>query len=176
MLNYKKYIKEVQDFPKEGVSFKDISPLLADWQTFETAIVQMGNLYRQRVRTLGVHAELHVDHWVGIDARGFLFAGALSYAFGGGIVMCRKSGKLPPAVIGMEYNLEYGKDSLEIKPGKGNVIIVDDVLATGGTLQTVNQLCKSAGYDVIGNLVLIDLQYIPRPSFNLEVKSLIQYE
>jgi|TARA_Y100000034_G_scaffold93102_1_gene112635 adenine phosphoribosyltransferase len=169
MLDYKKYINEVLDFPKRGISFKDISPLLADKKVFKQVINEMGNLV--------ANTWLDVpDYWIGIDSRGFLFAGALSYAFGGGVVMCRKSGKLPPTVVHLEYDLEYGQDSLEIKPGKGKVVIVDDVLATGGTLQTVNQLCETAGYDIIDNLVLIDLLYIPRTSFNLEVKSLIQYE
>jgi len=91
-------------------------------------------------------------------------------------VMCRKGGKLPPTVVHLEYGLEYGNDSLEIKPGTGKVVIVDDVLATGGTLQTANQLCETAGYEVVGNLVLIDLLYIPKTFSNLKVKSLIQYE
>ena len=170
MLNYKKYINEVLDFPKKGISFKDISPMLAESSVYKSVIVEMGEI------VLKNGASREVDYWVGIDSRGFLFASSLAFAYGGGVVMCRKEGKLPPAVIGMEYALEYGKDTLEIQPGKGRVVIVDDVLATGGTLQTANQLCKTAGYEVVDNLVLIDLQYIPRPSFNLEVKSLIQYE
>jgi len=169
MLNYKTYINEVPDFPKVGISFKDISPLLADRAVFKKVIDDMGNLVAQTWMDVP-------DYWVGIDSRGFIFASALSYAFGGGVVMCRKAGKLPPAVVHLEYDLEYGQDSLEIQPGKGKVVIVDDVVATGGTLQAANQLCKTAGYDVISNLVLIDLLYIPRTSFNLEVKSLIQYE
>ena len=171
MLNYKKYIKEVQDFPKEGISFKDISPLLSDRAVFKRVIDEMGNLV----------APTWMDvpkYWVGIDSRGFLFASALSYAFGGGVVMCRKEGKLPPSVISLSYETEYSTDKLQIKQGSGTVVVVDDVLATGGTLQTTKDLCCLAGYDVIDVMVLIDLQYIPRwDGFLLEdVKSLIQYE
>ena len=165
----KKYINEVPDFPKVGISFKDISPLLADRTVFKKVIDDMGNLVAPTWMDVP-------DYWVGIDSRGFIFASALSYAFGGGVVMCRKGGKLPPTVVHLEYGLEYGKDSLELKPGTGEVVIVDDVLATGGTLQTTNQLCETAGYVVVDNLVLIDLLYVPRVSFDLEVKSLIQYE
>ena len=170
MLNYKKYIKEVQDFPKEGISFKDISPLLSDRTVFKKVIDEMGSLV----------ASTWMDvpkYWVGIDSRGFLFASALSYAFGGGVVMCRKKGKLPPAVISLSYETEYSTDTLQIKQGSGTVVVVDDLLATGGTLQTTKDLCCLAGYDVIDSLVLIDLQYIPRcGGFLLEdVKSLIQY-
>jgi adenine phosphoribosyltransferase len=91
--------------------------------------------------------------------------------------MCRKAGKLPPPVIRKRYQLEYGTEWIEMKEGNGTAVIVDDVLATGGTLQATNDLAKMVGYDVVDNLVLIDLQYLPRLEiFDLEVKSLIQYE
>ena len=162
---FKDYITEVPDFPVEGVNFKDISPLLANEEAFDNCIEDMGGL-----------VEIP-DYWIGIDARGFLFASALSIYFGGGIVMCRKTGKLPPPVTRKRYQLEYGTEWIEMKEGKGTAVIVDDVLATGGTLQATNDLAKMVGYDVIDNLVLIDLQYLPRvEDFNLEVRSLIQYE
>jgi adenine phosphoribosyltransferase len=125
------------------------------------------------------------DCWIGIDARGFIFASALSIYFGGGIVMCRKGGKLPPTVFSHSYGTEYSEDTIQIKRGSGTAVIVDDVLATGGTLQAANYLAGTAGYDVIDNLVLIDLLYVTRvittvgdgaKEFDLEVKSLIQYE
>ena len=169
-MNYKDYITEVPDFPVEGVNFKDISPLLADVEVFEKCIEDMGDM-----------VEIP-DYWIGIDARGFIFASALSIYFGGGMVMCRKAGKLPPTINGKtlfsySYETEYSKDTVEIKGGSGTVIIVDDVLATGGPLKATNYLAETAGYDVIDNLVLIDLQYVPRvEDFDLEVKSLIQYE
>ena len=165
MSGYKDYITEVPDFPIKGVNFKDMSPLLADGIKFEEVVADMGRLVK------------NPDYWVGIDARGFIFASALSMVFGGGVVMCRKKGKLPPPVEQRSYNLEYGTSTLEMKSGSGTAVIVDDVLATGGTLRSTNHLAPQSGYDVIDNLVLIDLQYVPRvDNFDLEVKSLIQYE
>ena len=167
-MSYKDLITEVSNFPKDGISFKDISPLLADEQTLRSAIVEMGDLVDA--------GHNPPDYWVGIDARGFIFASALAVYFGGGVVMVRKKGKLPPPTKSYGYKTEYSEDTLEIKEGTGDVIIVDDVLATGGTLQVVNDLCESAGYQIKDNLVLIDLEYVPRVKwFNTEVKSLIQY-
>ena len=168
----KDYIDEVLDFPQDGISFKDISPLLANSKLFKEVIANMGNLLSKVP-----------DYWIGIESRGFLFAPALAYKFGGGVVMCRKDGKLPPTVLSYSYKTEYSEDTLQIKQGNGKVVIVDDVLATGGTMLATNYLCKTAGYDVVDHLVLIDLKYIPLTEqsthlgkFNLEVKSLIQYE
>ena len=117
------------------------------------------------------------DYWVGIDARGFIFASALSIYYGGGVVMCRKKGKLPPPTRTLGYDTEYSKDVLELKEGSGEVVIVDDVLATGGTIQTVNKLVEKAGYNVVGNIVLINLRYVPRiDNFDLTVRSVVEYE
>ena len=162
---YKEYIKEVIDFPKKGISFKDISPLLANEEVFKSAIRDMG----KRVRI--------PDYWVGIDARGFIFASALSMYYGGGLVLCRKKHKLPPPKNWQSFNIEYGTRTLEMRDGEGEVVIVDDVLATGGTLQATNWLAEKSGYDVVGNIVLIDLKYVPRDNiFDLNVKSLVTYE
>ena len=162
-MKYKDYITEVQDFPKSGISFKDISPLLANNSVFTDAIWEMSRLVGFRP-----------DYWVGIDSRGFIFASALSNHTGGCIIMCRKPGKLPPPVVSEKYELEYGIDSLEIKPGSGKVVIVDDVYATGGTMKAVEELCKKAGYDVISKLVLVDLLYLHNKDET--IKSLVQYE
>ena len=158
-MNWKEYINEVPDFPKPGVSFKDISPLLKSIRFLE-AISEMKKLVP------------NPQYWVGIDSRGFIFASALSNTFGG-LIMCRKKGKLPPPVISQEYSLEYGTDTLEIQPGNGTVVIVDDVYATGGTMNAVEQLCQKAGYIVIDKLVLIDLKFLHEPT---NIKSLIQYD
>ena len=167
--DWKAYIKEVPDFPKEGISFKDISPLLSYQDVFRSAIVTMGD------KTIGENKP--PDVWIGIDARGFLFAGALATYFGGGVVMWRKKGKLPPPTIDTEYNTEYSFDFISIKEGSGSAIIVDDVLATGGTLEATNRVAGLAGYDVIDNVVLVDLKYVPRiDNFNLDVKSVVSYE
>ena len=170
---FKDYITEVPNFPVKGVNFKDISPLLADQETFKSVIVGMGKLVG-----IGIHYDgKPPDYWIGIDARGFLFASALSIQFGGGVVMCRKAGKLPPTVFSHSYSTEYSEDTIQIKQGSGTADVVDDVLATGGTLNATNYLAGMAGYDVVDNLVLMDLLYLTKiKTFNLEVKSLIQYE
>ena len=173
-MSYKNYITEVMDFPKKGISFKDISPLLADQETFRSARVEMGGLL-DNIRDYNNRGV--PEYWIGIDARGFIFASALAVYFGGGVVMCRKKGKLPPPVVSESYSLEYDTSTLEIKDGKGTAVIVDDVLATGGTLRAVNVLANKAGYDVKENLVLIDLKYVPKVvDLNLKVRSLISYE
>ena len=164
-MSYKNFIKEVEDFPSEGVNFKDLSPLLADQETFRSALVDMGG----RVRL--------PDYWIGIDSRGYLFSSGLATYFGGGVVCARKEGKTSGEFVSKTYDLEYGTATLELQPGNGEVVIVDDVLATGGTLKAVNELAELAGYDVVGNLVLVDLKYVTRvDDFNLNVKSLIRYE
>ena len=164
MDGYKRFIKEIPDFPIKGVNFKDISPLLADEETFRSALVDMG----RRVR--------NPDYWIGIDSRGYLFSSGLATYFGGGVICARKEGKTAGDKISISYDLEYGSATLEMQEGEGQVVIVDDVLATGGTLQATNDLAKQAGYTVVGNLVLVDLKYVPRvDNFNLDVRSIIQY-
>ena len=178
---FKDYITEVPDFPEEGVNFKDISPLLANNEVLSEVINRMGALIidvsEDASGPRASRGRKPPDYWIGIDSRGFLFASALAFHWGGGVVMCRKEGKLPPPVTRKRYQLEYGTEWIEMKEGTGTAVIVDDVFATGGTLQATNDLAKMVGYDVIDNLVLIDLQYLPRvEDFNLEVRSLIQYE
>ena len=166
-MSYKDFIKEVPDFPIEGVNFKDISPLLADQETFRSALVDMGGHFDDDLP----------NYWIGIDSRGYLFSAGLGTYFGGGVVCARKEGKTSGEFVSKTYDLEYGTATLELQPGNGEVVIVDDVLATGGTLKAVNELAELAGYDVVGNLVLVDLKYVTRvDDFNLNVKSLIRYE
>jgi adenine phosphoribosyltransferase len=159
-MDYKTLINEIPNFPIEGISFKDISPLIQS-KYFKEIVEKMKGLVDKP------------DYWVGIDSRGFIFASAIAYSNEDGLIMCRKKGKLPPPVITQNYELEYGIDTLEIHPGKGKVIIVDDVYATGGTMKAVEKLCKKAGYEVIGKLVLIDLKFLHKDT---DIKSLIQYE
>tara|TARA_Y100000768_G_scaffold343118_1_gene288606 strand:- start:120 stop:629 length:510 start_codon:yes stop_codon:yes gene_type:complete len=166
--DYKFLITDVKDFPIKGVSFKDISPLLAS-PLFKNVVHEMGDLV------------LKPDFWVGVESRGFIFASALAVEFGGGVVLCRKPGKLPGKIVTKSYDTEYSSDQLSLQIGTGSVVIVDDVLATGGTLATVNKLCSSAGYNIQDHLVLIDLKYVPRSNYYLDkkiktVKSLIRYE
>jgi adenine phosphoribosyltransferase len=156
----KNEIVEVENFPIPGVNFKDISQLLKS-KYFKEAIKLMG----EKV--------VVPDYWIGIESRGFIFASALSMHYGGGLVLCRKKNKLPPPKIALEYQLEYGTDILEIKQGQGKVIIVDDVLATGGTMNAAEQLALNAGYSVMDKLVLINLKFL---NSDLTIKSLIDYE
>ena len=166
-MSYKDYIKEVKDFPIEGVNFKDISPLLADQETFRSALVARGGHFDDDLP----------NYWIGIDSRGYLFASGLATYFGGGVVCARKEGKTPGDFVKKTYDLEYGTATLELQPGEGEVVIVDDVLATGGTLQAVNELAETAGYNVVGNLVLVDLQFVPRvENFDLSVRSVVKYK
>jgi|TARA_B100000212_G_C27188076_1_gene453365 adenine phosphoribosyltransferase len=164
---YEDLITEIPDFPIEGVNFKDISPLLSDQEAFRSALVDMG----RRVRL--------PDYWVGIDSRGYLFASGLATYFGGGVICARKKGKTPGDIVSVSYDLEYGSATLEMQKvgmGGGEVVIVDDVLATGGTLKATNELAEKAGYAVVGNLVLIDLKYVPRvDNFDLDVRSVVSY-
>jgi adenine phosphoribosyltransferase len=150
----KERIRDVPDFPQPGITFKDITPLLADPIAFSTVIdlivVQFGRG--------------SVDKVVGIEARGFILASPVAYHFGAGFVPVRKAGKLPWETQSAEYELEYGSETLEIHtdafhPGE-RVLIVDDVLATGGTAQATAGLVESAGAKVIGIAFLIELSFL----------------
>ena len=180
-MNYKNLqdlIRDVPDFPQEGISYKDITTLLKDPTGLKDAIGAMLRPFE------GVEVELVV----GIESRGFILATPMAIELGCGFIPVRKPGKLPAETLRLDYDLEYGTDAVEIhadaiEPGQ-KILVVDDVLATGGTLMAVNQLCEEAGYEVAGNLVLIDLEYVPRvkknwpqnnKDFDLEVKSLVQY-
>jgi adenine phosphoribosyltransferase len=167
-MNLKNFVNNVPNWPKRNIAFKDISPLLRDHDAFTHAIEKMHPLVEK------------VDYWIGIESRGFMFAGALAQLFGGGMIMMRKSGKLPPPVISEEYALEYGSDKLEIHKGSGNVVIVDDVIATGGTLRAANSLCEQAGYTVLGCAILIDLVHVhqqdPFTINDKPVHSVLQYK
>tara|TARA_A100000164_G_C21819535_1_gene729646 strand:+ start:563 stop:1090 length:528 start_codon:yes stop_codon:yes gene_type:complete len=175
-MSYKDFITEVPNFPKDGIDFKDISPLLADQETFRSALVDMGGHFDDNLP----------DYWIGIDSRGFTFAAGLATYFGGGIVCARKEGKLPNASCKESYELEYGTATLEMQHNGYDIhnpktaVIVDDVLATGGTMLATNKLAYQAGYDVIGRVVLVDLKFIPKiarlQANDMEVKSVIVYE
>ncbi len=154
MEELKKAIRDVPDFPKEGILFKDITPLLQDGNVFKQAIDAMAERF----------ADHTVDVVVGVEARGFIFASALAYKLGAGLVIVRKPGKLPYTTYQATYELEYGTDSLEIhqdavKPEQ-NVLIVDDLLATGGTVKATAELVKKFDANIIGILFLIELAFL----------------
>ena len=160
---FKQYIESIQNFPKEGILFRDIQPLLEDSEMFFDAIYEMSML---------INLE-QVDYFVGIDSRGFIFASALALQNNKGFKMIRKEGKLPNTLLhGVKYDLEYGSATIEMKPGTGKVVIVDDVYATGGTMDAAAELCKSAGYNVIDKVCLLDIGIVK----GHDVKCLVTYE
>ena len=150
MIDFKDYIEDVQDFPKEGILYRDIQPLLEDEEVFYDSIYELGEFVDKE----------EVDYFVGIESRGFIFASALAAINLKPFKMIRKSGKLPDrnhVLHQVEYDLEYGSATIEMKPGKGKVVLVDDVYATGGTMEAAEELCKMSGYEVIGKLCLVDI-------------------
>ncbi len=154
MLDLKSLIREVPDFPKPGINFYDITTLLKDSRGLAAVIDELRQNY------LGQH----IDVVLGIEARGFIFAPAVAYALGAGFVPVRKPKKLPAAVEAVEYDLEYGTDRLEIhqdaiQPGQ-KVLIVDDVLATGGTAAAVSSLVQRLGGDLMGLAFVIELDFL----------------
>ena len=168
----KEFIRSIPDFPKKGIVFRDITTLLQNKSSFERSINLMFEHFRDR----------KIDKVVGIEARGFIFAGALAYRLGAGFVPVRKPRKLPFQTIRQEYQLEYGTDTLEMHTdaiGKGeNVLIVDDLIATGGTLQATCKLVERSGGNLIALACLIELSFLnARDRFpNLEIYSLMNYE
>lgn len=147
-------IRDVPDFPKSGIVFKDITPLCADPAAFKHFVDALVHHYRP----------LKPDVIVAVDARGFLFGGALAYELGIGVVLVRKAGKLPADTIRADYDLEYGSASLEmhvdaIKPGQ-KVVVIDDLLATGGTVEATLNLCRKQQADIIGCAFLVELAFL----------------
>lgn len=150
----KQFIKDVEGFPIEGVTFRDITPLLSDYAAFQNAVDEMVILMDENFKS---------DLVAGIEARGFIFGAAVASLDGKGFVPIRKIGKLPPPTISLASVKEYGEDIIEVKPNDmavKNIVIVDDVLATGGTLKAAEELLTKAGYNVLGAVTLIDLTYL----------------
>lgn len=165
------YIRDVPDFPKPGILFKDITPLLGDYKAFQASIEGIAEHY----------AEERIDAIAAAEARGFLFAAPLALALKAGLVPIRKPGKLPHAKVSFDYQLEYGSDRLEmhsdaLQPGH-RILMVDDVLATGGTMKTCCRLVESTGAEIAGCAFLIELKFLNGRSVLSEfpVFSLISY-
>lgn len=169
-VNLRNYIRDVPDFPKPGIVFKDITPLLADGDAFSAAISELACFVPQ-----------DVDAIVGIESRGFIFGAALAQQLGLGMVPVRKPGKLPADVHGIDYELEYGMDRLEIHrdalSSGHSVVIVDDLLATGGTAKATVDLIEALGAKVAACLFVIELGFLKGRSrlSHVPVSSLISY-
>jgi adenine phosphoribosyltransferase len=164
-------VRDVADYPTEGVVFKDITPMLGDATAFGQAVSGMVEQF----------SGVAVDRVVGVEARGFIFGAAVAYSIGAGFVPVRKAGKLPWAVVREEYELEYGTDKLEvhrdaIRPGE-RILVVDDVLATGGTAAATATLVETLGGVIAGLGFLLELEKLGGRSKlgDRPVRSLLQY-
>src|SRR5690625_227883 len=171
-MDFKQHIKIVQDWPQEGVQFKDITPLMANGEAFKAAVDKIVTYAKEK----------QVDVIVGPEARGFIIGCPVAYELGLGFIPVRKKGKLPREVIEADYGLEYGKNTLTIhkdaiKEGQ-RVLVTDDLLATGGTIEATIKLVEQLGGVVVGCAFLIELGYLDGMSklANYDVLTLMKYE
>lgn len=167
-----RHIREVPDFPEPGVSFKDVTPLIEDGPTFHTAVEEMARATEAKDYSRVLSA----------DARGFVFGAALAYQAKRGLILARKPNKLPRKTVSASYDLEYGSNTLEVHadaiPAGMRVLVVDDLLATGGTARAMCQLVENAGGVVAGIAFLIELRYLGGRELltPYEVISLLAYD
>ncbi len=172
MENLKKIIREVPDFPKEGINFYDITTLLQNADGFKQTIDALVEQVKDE----------KIDTVIGIESRGFIFGTPVAYQLGAGFVPVRKPNKLPWDKVSVSYDLEYGQDTLEIHKdavgARHRVLIVDDLLATGGTAKAVTELVEQLGGEIVGLLFLVELNFLGgRAKFDgYNVKSLIKYD
>lgn len=153
-MNLSSYVRTIEDYPQPGISFKDITTLLKDGEAFKFAVESMIENLKDK----------NIDYIIGMDARGFIFGSAVAYGLGIGFIPARKKNKLPSEVIGCEYDLEYGKSTIEIhkdaiNPGD-RIVIIDDLLATGGTAGAVEKLVKTLKGELVGFEFLIELDFL----------------
>ena len=170
---YKEHIREIPDFPKKGIGFKDLTPLLANGQVFSRAI--------DRIVAFCKENHFEVDAIASPEARGFIVGSALAYRLRTGFVPIRKPGKLPYKTASMEYQLEYGTDKVEmhidaVSPGQ-KVLLVDDLLATGGTIEACARLLERSGARVLACAFLVELSFLKGRERlkDLNVFSLVRY-
>ena len=170
----KEFIRDVPDFPQEGILFKDITTLLSHPEAFKKSIDLLARQFKGK----------NVDVIVGVESRGFIFGAPLAYKMGASFVPVRKKGKLPYKTKSVTYELEYGSDTLEVHedaiPKGANVLIVDDLLATGGTVQAVVDLVQKQTSNIVGVAFLIELKFLKGKSKiqdmgDFDIYSLIKY-
>ena len=167
MVDLKQAIRDVPDFPRAGILFRDIAPLLREH--FEATVDALDAL-------LSPEEWDKVDALAGIESRGFILGAALAHRRRCGFVLVRKQGKLPPPVVDVSYDLEYGSGVLEMQKGRGRLVLIDDVLATGGTMRAAADLCDRAGYQIKALLALIDLRIVQDFSWrDLRLRASISY-
>ena len=169
-MDLKQYIRIQEDFPKKGISFKDVSPLLSNPEVFQETIDEMKTIAEK----------WNPDIIVGPESRGFIFGAPLALAMNKGFLMARKPGKLPGETMKVSYSLEYGSDALEIPAyavKKGTrILLVDDLLATGGTIRALEKLFTEAGAEVVGTITAIELTDLKgREVLHSPYESLIKY-
>jgi len=172
IIDYESHIVDIPDYPQPGVIFKDVTPIFADDQAFAAVVDELSNHFKKA----------GVTKVIGAEARGFMVGAPVAYHLGAGFVPARKPGKLPRAVLAEEYSLEYGTDRLEIHedalvPGD-RVLIVDDLLATGGTALAAARLAKRAGAEIVGFGFIMELAFLNprkllRPEFDQEIFTLV---
>jgi adenine phosphoribosyltransferase len=170
-MDIRSLVRTIPDFPKPGIGFKDITPVLADPDGLKFVVDDIAERFRGRI-----------DVVVGIESRGFILGGPVAYALATGLVIVRKPGKLPHDRHSVEYELEYGNDSLEMHvdalPGDARVLIVDDLLATGGTAAATVELVRKVGGNPVACAFMIELAFLggARRLAPVECHSLISYE
>jgi len=173
-MNLKDTIRTIPDFPKPGIMFRDITTLMTNRAAFSETIKRLADPYRDK----------GIDNVAGIEARGFVFGAAVAYELGAGYVPIRKKGKLPFDTYEQEYELEYGTDVLELHAdavrGQEKVLLIDDLIATGGTAEAAIHLLRKAGSNVIGAAFVIDLPDLGGLAkivdFGIPVTALVAYE
>ena len=169
--NLRARIREIKDFPEPGISYKDITTLLKDGLALKQAVEELGSVFSNE----------QIDFVVGIESRGFILGAPLAVERGCGFIPVRKPGKLPATTLRQEYSLEYGSDAVEIHEDAitngQQVLVVDDVLATGGTMQATCQLLERVGANIVGLTFLIELAFLKgrRLLEPYRVESIIQY-
>ena len=168
-MNIKKFIREIEDYPEKGVSFKDITTLISDVKAFKFTLDVMSDFISN-----------DIDYIASIDSRGFIFGSAISDRLNIPNILLRKKGKLPPPVVSKEYELEYGLDTIEVGkitvPKNKKIMIVDDLIASGGTAKASLDLLEMCGNSVLGIIVAVKLQYLnPEKVFTSPIYSVCEY-